>query len=97
MNQKLIDSIYNKKIEIHYNQWNIKSDNSLIKIELKGKIKCPVVNSGISSLACSKLMDRTDWPRGIDPQICQKCNCFINLSINRFKEIKKDSNNEKKS
>ena len=88
MNKELIDSIYNKKTEIHYNEWTIKSDKGPIKIELKGKIKCPVVNCGISSLVCSRLMDREDWPRGIDKEVCQKCNCFINLSINRFRDNK---------
>jgi hypothetical protein len=95
MNKPLIDSIYNKNTEVHYNQWNIKSNNQQIKIELKGKIKCPVLNCGISSLVCSKLMDKEDWPRGIDKQVCQKCSCFINLSIQKFKE--RENNNEKKS
>jgi hypothetical protein len=97
MNKELIDSIFNKNTEIHYNEWQIKIDNKLVKLELKGKIKCPVLNCGISSLVCSKLMDREDWPRGIDKQVCQKCSCFINLSISKFKANKKDPSNEKKS
>lgn len=102
MNKELIDSIFNKKTEIHYNEWYVRFTDDLVKIELKGKIKCPVLNCGISSLVCSKLMDREDWPRNIDPQVCKKCDCFINLSISKFKEKgktieKKDINNEKKT
>lgn len=102
MNKELIDSIFNKKTEIHYNEWYSKFESELVKIELKGKIKCPVLNCGISSLVCSKLMDRLDWPRGIDPQVCKKCDCFIHQSIIKFKNKgktidKKDIHNEKKN
>lgn len=91
---ELIDSIYNKKLEIQYDEWTIKTeDKQTIKIELKGKIKCPVLNSCISSLTCSKLMSKPDWPRGIDNKVCEKNNCFINLSIERFKKSK-DQNEE---
>jgi hypothetical protein len=90
LDKKVIDSIYNKRIEIHYNEWVFKANGETIKIDLKGKIKCPVFNSGISSLTCSKLMDREDWPRGIDPLICKKCDCFIALSIKKYQEIKKE-------
>jgi len=82
---KLIASIYNKKLEIHYNEWYVRKDDKKIKLELKGKIKCPILNSNISSITCSSLMDRTDWPRGIDKDICSKCNCYINMSIAKFK------------
>ena len=85
----VLDSIYNKRTEIHYNDWYIKTnDGHDVKIELQGKIKCPLLNTNISSLACSKLMDRSDWPRGIDETVCKKCNCFINLSIRKFQDLK---------
>lgn len=93
-NKELIDAVYNKRTEIHYNEYysGPEIQGRRNKIELKGKIKCPVLNTNISSLTCSKLMDRKDWPRGIDNQVCKNCNCFINLSIlklknNKLKEI----------
>jgi len=90
---EVINSIYNKRTEIHYNEYFIKiNDGSSVKIELKGKIKCPMLNIGISSLVCSKLMDKPDWPRGLDPDVCKKCQCFINKSIIKFKELKKNEN-----
>ena len=80
------------------NEWYIKTDQSSTKIELKGKIKCPLLNTNISSLVCSKLMDRTDWPRGIDKDVCKKCNCFIHLSISKFQDLKpKEIKNEQKA
>lgn len=92
--KKVIDSLFNKRTEIHYNQWYIQTnDKNTIKIELQGKIKCPLLNMNISSLVCSKLMDKDDWPRGIEPEVCKKCNCFINISIQRFKNGK--NKNEK--
>ena len=85
-----MDSIYNKRTEIHYNTWYIKpAKDKKVKIELQGKIKCPLLNTNISSLVCSKLMDREDWPRGIENTICRECGCFINLSIQKFKDKKK--------
>lgn len=89
LDKKVIDSIYNKRTEIHYNEWKIKTNNGEVKLELKGKIKCPILNTNISSLTCSKLMDKEDWPRGIDPGICKKCDCFISLSISKFRSMKK--------
>jgi len=97
-NKELIDSIYNKRIEIWYNEWVIRSREGQSKIELKGKIKCPLLNTNISSLTCSRIMDKEGWPRKIDPEVCKKCNCFISASINKFRNIKpKDQSNEKKS
>lgn len=90
---KIINSVYNKRTEIHYNEWYIKlEDNKHVKIELQGKIRCPLLNCNISSLVCSKLMDKEDWPRGIDKDICKSCDCFINLSIKKFKDQKSRSN-----
>ena len=93
-NNPVIDSIYDKRLEIHYNEWFVRDrDNKPVKIDLQGKIKCPLVNMQISSLACSKIMDKEGWPRAIDPDVCKKCNCYVSVSINRFKE-KKDKTNE---
>jgi hypothetical protein len=97
-NKELIDSVYNKRTEIHYNEWYIKTDFSETKIELKGKIKCPVLNTNISSLVCSRLMDKEDWPRGIDREVCKKCDCFISVSISKFQSMKpKEPTSEQKS
>jgi len=87
--KKIIESIYNKQLEIHYNNWETKRDSKTVKIELKGKIRCPVVNEQISSLCCSKIMDNEGWPRNINPEICKECNCFVYLSIKKFQDIKK--------
>ena len=87
-NKELMDSIYNKRTEIHYNEWTVKHDKVINKVELKGKIKCPLLNTNISSLVCVKLMDKQDWPRNIDNQVCKKCGCFINLSISKFQNAK---------
>jgi hypothetical protein len=87
--EQLMNSIYNKRTEIHYNSWYIRTaDNQQVKIELQGKIKCPLLNANVSSLVCSKLMDKADWPRGVDPDACKKCDCFINLSIRKFQDQK---------
>lgn len=84
--KEVINSIYNKKTEVHYNEWFIYPDNKPIKLELQGKIKCPLLNTGISSLVCSKLMDKNGWPRSIDDEICDKCSCYIHKSIRKFKK-----------
>ena len=83
--EKVVKSIYDKKLEIHYNEWIIRKDGKKVKLELKGKIKCPVLNENVSSMTCSILMDKEDWPRNICPDICSKCNCFIHLSIAKFR------------
>lgn len=89
-NKELITAIYNKHLEVHYNEWYIRDkDNKIVHLDLKGKIKCPVLNVGISSLVCSKLMDKPGWPRCVDSSACSKCNCFISLSIQKFQERKK--------
>jgi hypothetical protein len=93
ISKELITSIYNKRTEIHYNEFYIKDrDNKIIHLELKGKLKCPILNIGISSLVCSKLMDKQGWPRGVDSSACSKCSCFISLSIQKFQERKKKDN-----
>lgn len=86
---KLTESIYNKNLEVRYDEKIIRlKENKIAKISLKGKIKCPVLNTGISSITCSKLMDHPEWPRGINPDICSECSCFVNLSIKRFRDKK---------
>lgn len=87
LNQEVMTSVYNKRTEIHYNEWKIDTrSGGKVKIDLQGKIKCPLLNTNISSLACSKIMDRPDWPRGIDETVCKRCNCFISMSIQRFQD-----------
>jgi hypothetical protein len=88
MYNPVINAIFDKRTEIHYNEWHISTPTGKVKIELQGKIKCPLLNESISSLACSKLMDRPDWPRGIDPEVCNKCDCYIALSIRKFQNQK---------
>lgn len=89
INPNVTNSIYDKYLEIHYNKKTIKiKDGKDARIELHGKIKCPILNTGISSIVCSKLMDIKDWPREIDPDICKQCNCFVNISIQKFKRGK---------
>lgn len=89
-NEALSKSIQDKNLEVHYNEKIVKTKDGLIKLELQGKIRCPVINQNISSLTCSNLMGKPDWPRGIDEKICTKCNCFIQLSIKNFQSKKKD-------
>lgn len=96
-NRALIESMYNARTEIHYNSWYIRDkENKQIKLELQGKIKCPLLNTNISSLVCSKLMDKNGWPRSIDENACKKCNCFISLSIKKFQD-RKERNVTRKS
>lgn len=81
----IIRAIYDKKLEIHYNEWHIRNkDDKWVKLDLKGKIKCPILNESISSLCCAKIMDKEDWPRGIDENVCKKCSCYVYLSIKKF-------------
>lgn len=92
-NKDLVDSIYNKRLEIHYNEWYVRDkENKPVKIDLQGKIKCPLMNTQISSLACSKIMEREGWPRAIDESICRRCNCYVSVSIKRFQERKEKTN-----
>lgn len=88
-NPEVTRAIYNKHVEIHYNEKTIRlKDGKEAKIELQGKIKCPVLNQGVSSIVCAKLMDIKDWPRQIDPDVCKKANCFVNMSIQKFQRGK---------
>jgi len=86
----LVKSIYDKNLEVRYNCWYIKNrDHKWVKLDLQGKIKCPAINASISSLACSKIMEKDGWPRSIDENICKKCTCYVYLSIKKFKEKSK--------
>jgi len=76
-------AIQDKHVEIHYNEKYINVNGEDIHIELQGKINCPVLNSRVSSLVCSKLMDTLGWPRKCDPEICKHANCKINESIRK--------------
>ena len=69
------ESIQNKHTEINYNEKYININGKDIHIELQGKINCPVLNSRVSSIVCSKLMDQNGWPRKCDPNICKSANC----------------------
>lgn len=89
----LITSIYDKHLEVHYDEKRIKLKGGKdVKIQLQGKIKCPLLNSNISSIVCSKIMDNEGWPRKINPNICKECECYVYLSIQKFQERKKTWN-----
>lgn len=89
--QALIDSIYNKHTEIHYNQkTSILKGGKKVKTELQGKVRCPILNKSVTSITCAKLMDEEGWPRHIDKDICTKASCFIYLSIQKYQEQKRE-------
>jgi len=90
-NTSITDSIQNKHTEIHYNEKYIHVKNKDIHIQLQGKITCPVLNSKVSSLVCSKLMDQEGWPRNCNPEICDSANCKIHKSIKKNIEHKHDT------
>lgn len=90
-NPELSEAIQSAFTEIHYNNYEFRNKSgNWSKIDLTGKIKCPVLNSSISHQTCSHIMDKDTWPRGIDPNICKKCGCYINLSIKKFQDKKKE-------
>lgn len=90
INTKLITSIFNANTEIHYNQYQFRNrKGEWVNINLKGKIKCPVLNTLISHQACSHIMEKETWPRGVDPNACNRCNCRISMSIKRFQDNKR--------
>lgn len=92
MNKDVSKSILDKNLEIHYNEAKTKNRNGrTVPLNLQGKIKCPILNQQISSIVCSMLMDKEDWPRGIDENICKKCKCYIYISIKKFQEKKNDN------
>jgi len=83
---KLSTSIQDKRLEIHYDEKVINTFKGDIKVKLKGKINCPVLNCKITSLVCSKLMESNGWPRGIHPHICANFRCYINKVIAKNKD-----------
>jgi len=82
-------SIQDKHLEIHYNEKDIIINGETMHIELQGKINCPVLNSKVSSLVCSKLMDTIGWPRNCNSEICKNANCKI------YESIRKNVSNKK--
>lgn len=95
--KKFVDSIYNKQLEIHYNEKHSKSKKGKpFKLNLQGKIKCPLLNTRISPIVCSKMMDDKGWPRNIQPNACKDCDCFINLSIKKFQHKNEDQDGSNK-
>ena len=97
MNKELIKSIQDKHVEVHYNEKHFHLENKDIHIEMQGKINCPVLNQKISSLTCSKLMDKKGWPRNIDEFVCDKANCKIYKSIKKNMDLKNDKNKIRKN
>ena len=83
INKPLVKSIQDKNVEVHYNEKRIRVGNKDIHIEMQGKISCPVLNSKISSLTCSKLMEQNGWPRAIDECVCDNAHCKIYKSIQK--------------
>ena len=91
LNKEIINSIYNARTEIHYNEYQFRNkEGNWVPVDLRGKIRCPLLNESISHQVCSHIMDKETWPRGIDEDICKKCDCFINLSIKKFQDKKKE-------
>ncbi len=86
---KLSTSIQDKRLEIHYDEKVINTFKGDVKVKLKGKINCPVLNCKITPLVCSKLMETTDWPRDICPQICSNFRCYISKVIAKHKDRRK--------
>jgi len=91
-NPEITESIWNTNLEVQYNEYAFKNRNGeWVKIDLTGKIKCPIINANVSHQVCSHLMDKETWPRGIDPNICKKSSCYINMSIKKFQTQIKDT------
>ena len=89
-NPEVSEAIYNAHREVQYNEYSFRNKyGAWINLDLTGKIKCPLLNKNISHHVCSHIMDKPTWPRGIDEHVCKKCNCFINMSIKKFQNRKK--------
>ena len=89
-------AIQDKHVEVHYNEKYLNINGEDIHIELQGKIHCPILNSRISSLVCSKLMDQNGWPRKCDSCCCDNANCKIYKSIKKNIATKNDKRNSQK-
>lgn len=85
---KLSTSIQDKRLEVHYDEKYINTTKGSVHVKLKGKINCPVLNCKITPLVCSKLMESSDWPRGIYPHICANFRCYIHNVISKSKRKK---------
>ena len=93
----IIQSIYDKHLEVSYNEKKLKINGKTIHVQLQGKITCPILNYKISSLVCSKLMDNKGWPRHCDPAICDSANCKIYKSIRNNMKNKKNEKPRRKN
>jgi hypothetical protein len=83
-NPTVTEAIYNKCLEVHYNEKVINTPKGQVSIRLQGKIYCKVLNKRITPLVCSKLMDAPSWPRCIDKYVCERqASCFIYKSIQK--------------
>lgn len=90
-NLAVSEAIQSASREIQYNEYSFKNrKGEWVNIDLTGKIKCPVLNTLISHQTCSHIMDKDTWPRGVDPNICKKCGCYINLSIKKYQKQSKE-------
>jgi len=82
--EKVSASVQNKYLEIHYDEKELHTQSGTVKLRLKGKIHCPVLNQRISWIVCCKFMDKPGWPRNLDPDICTcGANCFIHRSLQK--------------
>ncbi len=85
INTNMSNSINDAHREVQYNEYSFRNrTGGWTKLDLTGKIKCPILNEAVSHQTCSHIMDKETWPRGIDPNICKKCGCYINMSIKKF-------------
>jgi len=91
-NIPLVKSIQDKHVEVNYNEKRIHVGNREVHIEMQGKISCPVLNTKVSSLTCSKLMEQKGWPREIDECICDNAHCKIYKSIQKNMASRYDKN-----
>jgi hypothetical protein len=95
INPAVTKAIYDKHLEIHYNNKSIVTHNGIIDIRLKGKISCPILNKKITPIVCAKMMDSIGWPRNIDPSLCEtQAECFIYKSILKNMGYNNDSKKE---
>jgi len=78
-------SVWDKHLEIHYNEFLTENKT---RIQLKGNIRCPVLNEKVSSLVCKKLMDLYGWPRYLRKDICAQCNCNMKEQLLQRETIK---------
>jgi len=91
----LTKSVYDKHLEVQYNEKYLNTTDGIVHIQLKGKIFCPVLNHKISSIVCCKMMDKEGWPRSICPDVCEnQAHCFISKSIKKHVSTKNKGYNK---